>query len=159
MPEGENESSDEYCKENNTYHSLAELLEQLWQLKDQFTSLKSHQSTPTAELPQLTDKLHHLTVMLQLHSAPQISKEPVHKTMQTYTDTLHSTQRESNLTTTMLQDIPIFDGQDSSNLEDWLMDIKTAADILTESHIYLAEAKSCGLTHMLIFEATQTGKC
>ena len=38
-------------------------------------------------------------------------------------DTLHKTQRESNLTTTMLQDIPTFDGQDSSKLEDWFMDI------------------------------------
>ena len=51
---------------------LAELLEQFWQLKDQFASLKSttHQSTSTAELTQLTDKLEHLTVMLQLHLAP-----------------------------------------------------------------------------------------
>ena len=58
----------------------------------------------------------------------------------------------------MLQDIPTFDGQDSSKLEDWFMDIETATDILTESHMHLAEAKSHGLTHMLIHEATQTGK-
>ena len=56
-------------------------------------------------------------------------------------DILHATQRESNLTITMLQDIPTFDGQDSSKLEDWFMDIETAADILTESHTYLVEAK------------------
>ena len=49
---------------------------------------------------------------------PQFSEEPVHKTMQAYTDTLHTAQRESNLTTTMLQDIPIFDSQDSSKQED-----------------------------------------
>ena len=79
--------------------------------------------------------------------------------MQVYTDTLHATQRDSNLTTTMLQDMSIFDGQDSSQLEDWFMDIETAADILTESHTCLAKAKSCGLTCTLIHEATQTGKC
>ena len=82
----------------------------------------------------------------------------MHKTLQAYTDTLHTTQRESNLTTTMLQDIPTFHWKDSSKLEDWFMDIETAADILTESCTCLAEAKSCSLTHMLICEATQTGK-
>ena len=70
-------------------------------------------------------------------------------------DTLCATHRESNLTTTMLQDIPIFDGQDSSKLDDWFMDIETAADILT----FLAKAKSCSLICTLICEATQTGKC
>ena len=59
MPEGNNKASDEYCEETNTCHPLAELLEQFWQLKDQFPSLKSttHQSTSTVELTQLTDKL------------------------------------------------------------------------------------------------------
>ena len=79
--------------------------------------------------------------------------------MQVYTDTLHVTQRESLLTTTILQDIPTFDGHESSKLEDWFLDIETTADILTESHIYLAEANSCGLTHMLICEDSKTAKC
>ena len=79
--------------------------------------------------------------------------------MQTYTDTLHATQRESSLTVTMLQDITTFDGQDSSKLEDWFMDIETAAGILAESHTCLAEDKSCGLPCMLICEGTQIGKC
>ena len=57
-------------------------------------------------------------------------------------DTLHAAQRESNLTTIMLQDIPTFDGQDFSKLEDWFMDIETAADILTASHTCLAKAKA-----------------
>ena len=83
----------------------------------------------------------------------------MHKTMQVYMDPLHATQRESNLTMTMLQDIPTFDGQDSSKLEDWLMDKETAAEILTESHTHLPEAKSHGLSHTLIHEATKTGKC
>ena len=41
IPGGANESSDECCEETDTNHPLAELLEQFWQLKDQFTSLKS----------------------------------------------------------------------------------------------------------------------
>ena len=96
---------------------------------------------------------------MALWPAPQSSEEPVNKTIQVYMDTLHATQRESNLTTTMLQDIPTYDGQDSSKLEDWFMDIEKTTDILTESHTYLAKAKSHSLTHMLICEVTQTGKC
>ena len=57
----------------------------------------------------------------------------------------------------MLQDIPTFDEQDSSKLEDWFMDVQTITDILTESCTCLAKAKSHGLTHTLIHEATQTG--
>ena len=79
--------------------------------------------------------------------------------MQAYMDTLHATQRESNLTTTMLQDIPTFDGLDSSKLEDWFMDIETTNDSLPKSCICLAKAKLHGLIHNLIHEATQTGKC
>ena len=96
---------------------------------------------------------------MALQPALQSSKESVHKTMQAYTDTLHATQRESNLTIAMLQDIPTFDGKDSSKLGDWFMDIETTAGILTESHTCLAVAKSHGLICTLICEATQTGKC
>ena len=39
------------------------------------------------------------------------------------------------------------------------MNLETNADILTESHTCLAEAKSCGLTHTLICEALQAEKC
>ena len=48
---------------------------------------------------------------------------------------------------TLLQDIPMFNGQDSLKLEDWLMDLETTTDILTESHTHLVEAKSDSLTH------------
>ena len=66
MPEGDNESSDEYCEETDTHHPLGELLEQFCKLKDQFACLKSTtpHSTPTAELSHLIDKLQHLTMML-----------------------------------------------------------------------------------------------
>ena len=67
LPEGDNDLSNEYCEETDTCHHLAVLLEQYQQLKNQFTSLKSNtpQSTPTEELPQLRDKIQHLTMALQ----------------------------------------------------------------------------------------------
>ena len=38
------------------------------------------------------------------------------------------------------------------------MDTETAANILTESHTHITEAKWCGLTHTLICKALQAGK-
>ena len=83
----------------------------------------------------------------------------MHTTMQVYADTLCVIWREANITTTLLQDIPMFEGQYSSKLQDWFMDIETISDILTRSHTHLAEAKSCSLSHTLICEALQAGKC
>ena len=59
VPKGDNDSSNEYCKETDTCHPLADLLKQFQQLKNQFASPKSNtpQSTPTEELLLLTDKL------------------------------------------------------------------------------------------------------
>ena len=86
--EGDNESSDKYSKENDTHHPLTKLLEQFWQLQDQFACLKSanHLPTPMAELMQLTDKLQHLTMYdTPTLPAPQPNYKPVQKTMQAYT--------------------------------------------------------------------------
>ena len=108
---------------------------------------------------QLTDELKHLTMTLQSHPIPQPNEEPVNKAMQAYMDTWCATQREENCTITMLKDIPSFNGQDSSKLKDWFMDIETAIDILTESCIHLPEAKLGSLTHRLIHKALQAGTC
>ena len=91
MLEGDNETSDEYCEESETHHPLAEQLEQFHQPKGQFASLKSTapQSTHTAELLQLRDKLQHLTMVFQ--PAFQPSEVLVQKTLQVHTDTLCAT--------------------------------------------------------------------
>ena len=49
-------------------------------------------------------------------------------------------------------------GHDTTLLEDWLIDIETAADLTMESRTKLAQAKSKGLTHILIMEAITSGK-
>ena len=46
-----------------------------------------------------------------------------------------------------------------TQLEDWLVDIKTTANLTDESRTKLAQAKSKGLTHTLITEALTLGKC
>ena len=73
LPEGDNDSADEYFEENDTCHlPLTNLLQQFQQFKNQFASLKSNtfQSTPREELSQLTDKLQQLTLALQSTPSP-----------------------------------------------------------------------------------------
>ena len=52
-----------------------------------------------------------------------------------------------------------FNGSDSMQLEDWLVDVETVANLTDESRAKLAQAKSKGLIHTLIMEALTSGKC
>ena len=53
-------------------------------------------------------------------------------------DTLCSAQKQTNFATSLLQDIPIFTGHDTTLLEDWLTDIKTVTDLTLESRTKLS---------------------
>ena len=75
-----------------------------------------------------------------------------------YTETLCTAQKKTSLESSLLQDISILNGQDSSQLEDWLMDIKTASKLTGESRTKLAQAKSRGLVRTLISEALTAQK-
>ena len=59
----------------------------------------------------------------------------------------------------LLHDITIFNGNDSSQLEDWLIDVETAADLTSKSRTKLAQAKYKCLICTLISEALQLDKC
>ena len=59
----------------------------------------------------------------------------------------------------MIQDIPTFNGSDSTQLEDLLVDTETSANLTDESRTKLAQAKSKGLNQTLIIEALTSGKC
>ena len=65
---------------------------------------------------------------------------------------------KSTFTNTLLQDITIFNGSDSSQLENWLIDVETAADLTSQSRTKLAQAKYKGLTDTLISEAQDLDK-
>ena len=75
-----------------------------------------------------------------------------------YTDTLCTTQMQTNLNNSSLQDITVFNEYDSTKLEDWLTDIETAADLTIESQTELAKAKLRELTHTLVPEAINSNK-
>ena len=78
--------------------------------------------------------------------------------MDKYIDTLCNTQKKTSLESSLLQDIPTLNGNDSSQLEDWLTDIETASELMGESRTELVQAKSRGLVRMLILEALTSQK-
>ena len=78
--------------------------------------------------------------------------------IQQYPNTLCTTQKQSNLTNSLPQDIAAFNEHDSLKLEEWLTDIETAADITNESRAMLAKAKLRGLTCTLVTEAINLDK-
>ena len=57
------------------------------------------------------------------------------------------------------KDITIFNGSNSSQLEDWLVDVETDVDLTSESRTKLAQTKSKGLTHTFITKALNSDKC
>ena len=91
-------------------------------------------------------------MLLQPYPSPQPNEESVHTTVQAHTDTLvcHM-ERQTSLDPYSRISPHLMDK--TSKLEYWLMDLEIAADILSESHTCLAEAKSHGLNCSLICEA------
>ena len=92
------------------------------------------------------------------HSTHQHQLNPLGEVIRHYTNTLCSAPKQTNLTNSLLQDISVFNGHDITQLEDWLVDIETAADLTAESRTKLAQAKSKDLTCTSITEAITSGK-
>ena len=95
----------------------------------------------------MEQKLNQLTITLHPPS------EPIEEVLDKYTDTLCNTQKKTSLESSLLQDILTLNGQDSSQLGDWLTDIKMASEMTGESRTKLPQAKSRGLVRTLISEA------
>ena len=112
---------------------------------------------PAETLDCIQCELKNLSIaILQQH--PPAPAEPLGELIQQYTDTLCTTQKQSNLMNSLLQDIPVFNEHDSTKLEDWLTNIKMAADLTNESRARLAKAKSRGLICTLVTEAVTSNK-
>ena len=60
--------------------------------------------------------------------------------------------------TSLLQDIAVFNEHDSTELEDWLMDIETAVDLTSKSRAKLIKEKLRGLTCTLVTEVITLNK-
>ena len=68
----------------------------------------------------------------QPSSTPTPTK-PFREVICQYSNILCTTQKQTNLTNSLLQDITVFNKYDSTKLEEWLMDIETSADLSNES--------------------------
>ena len=98
--------------------------------------------------------LNRLALTLCLSAPP----EPIEEVLQQYTNTLCTVQKKTSFVNTLLQDIAIFNGNHSSQLEDRFIDIETASDLTGKSRTKLAQAKSKGLICTLISEALSSSK-
>ena len=107
---------------------------------------------PRDAIHEIEQKLNDLSLVLQQQHSP------IENVLDRYTETWCTAQKKTSLENTLLQDIPILNGQDSSQLEDWLMDIESAAELTSKSRTKLAQAKSRGLVRTLISEALTAQK-
>ena len=141
----DNNSQDNFQEENIIQQLFCEM-ERLRQTVD------DRDNDPRDVIHQLEQKLNQLTLTLCPPS------EPIEEVLDKYMDTLCNTQKKTSLESSLLQDIPTLNGQDSSQLEDWLTDIETASELTGESRTKLAQAKSRGLVRTLISEALTSQK-
>ena len=115
-------------------------------------TVEDRDNDPRDAIAHLEQKLNQLAITLCPPS------ELIGEVLDKYTDTLCNAQKKISLESSLLQDIPTLNGNDSSQLEDWLTDIETASDLTGESRTKLAQAKSRGLVRTLILEALSLQK-
>ena len=138
--ETDNRSESESQDEDLMRHVLAETAN----IK-QFVEEKYHETREA--IHKIEQRLNYLSLALRQQHAP------IKNALDRYTETLCTAQKKTSLENTLLQDIPILNGQDSSQLGDWLTDIETSAELTNKSRTKLAQAKSRGLARTLISEA------
>ena len=102
---------------------------------------------PGEAIHDLEQRINDLTLTLHCQNTP------IKNVLDRYTETLCTAQKKTSLESSLLQDIPILNGQDSLQLEDWLMDIETASELTGEGRTKLAQVKSRGLVRTLITKA------
>ena len=104
------------------------------ELDDLHHSVQAGKGQPKDTLNHIEHKLKRLSISLN----PPAPTEPLGEVIRHYTNTLCSDQKQTNLTNSLLQDISVFNGHDTTQLEDWQVDIEIAADLTAESRTKLA---------------------
>ena len=148
----QHEDIDDFEKVENENHTcLNDLTKALDHLQIKVDAAKDQ---ATEAINCLEHELHRLSLAL----LPLAPPEPLYDILQQYIETLCPVQKITTFANTLLQDVTIFNGSNSSQLEDWLIDVETATDLTSESRTKLAQAKSKGLTHSLITEVLNLDK-
>ena len=101
----DNVSQDDFQDENIVQNLLCET-ECLKQ------AIADRDNDPREAIHQLEQRLHRLTLTL----CP--SSDPIEEVLGKYTETLYTALKKTSLESSLLQDIPTLNGQDSSQLED-----------------------------------------
>ena len=92
-------------------------------------TIKTNNNGPMDAINHLEHKLNQLAITL----CTPMPAEPTGEVLNKYTNTLCNAQKKTSLESSLIPDITVLDGNDSSQLEDWLTDIETASDITGES--------------------------
>ena len=96
--------------------------------------VKAREGQPTEGLDCIEQELQSLTLMLQAQpTSTPAPTEPFREVIHQYTDILCTTKKQKNLTNSLLQYISVFNKHELTNLEEWLTDLETAADLTNES--------------------------
>ena len=138
--------------EQRNHTSLAAITREF---DDLCNTVQAGEGQPAEALHHIEHKLQRLSIALQ----PSAPPEPLNDVLRQYMDTICSAQKQTNFANILIQDIFIFNGNNSTQLDNWLVDIETAADLSADSRTKRAQAKSRGLSHTLITEALNLGKC
>ena len=115
-------------------------------------TIEANDNDPMDAINHLEQKLNQLVITLCRPT------EPIGEVLNKYTNTLCNAQKKMSLENSLLQDILLLNGNDSSQLEDWLTDIETASELMGKSRTKLAQAKLKGLVKTLISEALTLNK-
>ena len=81
-------------------------------------TIKANDNDPMDAINHLEQKLNQLAITLWPPT------EPIAEVLNKYTNTLCNAQKKTSLESSLLQDITILNGNDSSKLEDWLQTLK-----------------------------------
>ena len=150
MENPENRDLDNDSQDNSQDENIiTQLIHETEQLRQ---AIDDRDNDPREAIHQLEQRFNRF--MLTLHR----SSDPIEEVLDKYTETLCTAQKKMSLESSLLQDIPTLNGQDSSQLEDWLTDIEMASEWTGESRTKIAQAKSKGLVRTLISEALTAQK-
>ena len=141
------DSQENYQEEHVEFDPPVTLQHLTCKMEQLSQTVEDKDNDPRDAIKHLEQKLNQLAITL----CP--STEPIGEVLNKYTDTLCNAQKKTSLENSLLQDIPILNGNDSSQLEDWLTDIEAASELMGESRTKLAQAISRGLVRTLISEA------
>ena len=117
---------------NDTIYSNQDKLMALMREKNDLHQwAEAREGQPAESLDCIEHKLQILSIALH-PLTPPTPTEPCWEVICQYTFTLCTTQKQTNLMNSLIQDIAVFNEYDSTKPEDWLMDIETAVDLTRE---------------------------